>query len=101
MRLDIQNPNKLIGSSYYNMRFVCTDAMETDTNYRFQFRDTHASSARFVWIEISRRGERDNGKWIYKLNYLNANNHYITANWLSDYYTNVYKLMGDCLKKSL
>jgi hypothetical protein len=54
-----------------------------------------------VWVEISRRGEKDNGKWIYKLNYLNANNHYITAAWLSDYYTNVYKLMGDCLQKSL
>ena len=101
MRLDIQNPNKLIHSEFLKGRFVCTYAVETPTNYRFQFRDTQSGPSRMVWVEISRRGEKDNGKWIYKLNYLNANNHYITAAWLSDYYTNVYKLMGDCLQKSL
>ena len=100
MRLDIQNLHKLLGSEYHKQRFICTDAMETDTNYRFQFRDTHAPSIRFVWIEISRRGERDNGKWIYKLNYLNANNHYITAAWLG-FPPNAVQLMRDCLELSL
>jgi hypothetical protein len=100
MRLDIHNIHKLIDSEYHRGRFICTNAVETLTNYRFQFNDTHSLSARYVWVEVSRFGQWDTDKWIYRLNYPNAVNHSVTAKWLS-VQGNAYKLMEDCLNYSL
>lgn len=100
MRLDIHNTHKLIDTMYHNGRFVCTKALETDTNYRFQFYDTKSSSGRYVWVEVSRIGNWDGDKWIYRLNYPNAVEHWVTVEWLG-FPPNAVKLMEDCLKYSL
>ena len=100
MRLDIQNIHKLIDSVYHNGRFVCTKGLETNTNYRFQFHDTHYATSRYVWVEVSRNGQWDSGKWTYRLNYSNCPTHFVTADWLG-FPPNVSKLMEDCLKHSL
>ena len=75
-------------------------AIETETNYRFQFHDTKASSARYVWVEISRIGRWNDGKWEYQLNYPNRPTHIVTADWLG-FPPNAVKLMEDCLHYSL
>lgn len=100
MRLDIKNVHKLVDSEYHKSRFVCTKALETETNYRFQFHDTHYATARYVWVEVSRNGDWDNGEWIYKLNYPNSYQHWVTAEWLG-FPPNAVKLMEDCLNYSL
>ena len=101
MRLDIHNINKLVHTEYHNKRFVCTNAIQTDTNYRFQFNDTKSTSSRYVWVEISRIGRIDNeGDWSYSLNYPNCPEHLVTAKWLG-FPPNAVKLMEDCLHYSL
>ena len=103
MRLDIKNIDKLINSEYHNKRFVCTNAIQTDTNYRFQFKDKGSLSTRYVWVEISRLGEwdvADGGRWTYRLNYPNRPIHIVTADWLG-FPPNAVQLMEDCLKYSL
>lgn len=100
MRLDIHNTHKLIDTMYHKGRFVCTTAFETDTNYRFQFHDTQSSSSRYVWVEISKFGIGDNGRWMYRLNYPNSDQHWVTADWLG-FPPNAVKLMEDCLNYSL
>ena len=100
MRLDIQNVNKLVHTEYHNKRFVCTNAIQTDTNYRFQFNDTKSTSARYVWVEISRIGRWNDGQWEYQLNYPNHPIHIVTADWLG-FPPNAVKLMEDCLHYSL
>jgi hypothetical protein len=102
MRLDIKNIHKLVDSEYHNGRFVCTNAIETETNYRFQFCDHNWPSARYVWIEVSRIGHRNliEDKWEYRLNYPNRPIHIVTAEWLS-FPPNAVKLMEDCLNYSL
>ena len=102
MRLDIHNINKLVHTEYHKGKFICTNALETDTNYRFQFHDTKASSARYVWVEVSRIGKWDGVEkhWEYGLNYPNCHMHSITADWLG-FPPNAVKLMEDCLNYSL
>jgi hypothetical protein len=103
MRLDIENIYKLINSEYHRGRFACIDAVETRTNYRFQFHDNNSPSARFIWVEISRIGEwdsNDGGSWTYRLNYPNHPLHIVTAKWL-EFPPNVTQLMEDCLKYSI
>jgi len=103
MRLDIKNIDKLINSEYHNKRFVCTNAIQTDTNYRFQFKDKGSLPTRYVWVEISRLGEWDaakGGRWTYRLNYPNRPIHIVTADWLG-FPPNAVQLMEDCLKYSL
>jgi hypothetical protein len=103
MRLDIKNIHNLLHTQYHKGRFICTDSVETPTNYRFQFKDTHAQSSRYVWVEISRMGEwdaADGGRWTYRLNYPNRPIHIVTAKWLG-FPPNAVQLMEDCLKYSL
>ena len=102
MRLDIKNIHKLVDSEYHRGRFVCTNALETETNYRFQFHDTHYATARYVWVEISRIGKWEVGEkeWVYGLNYPNRPTHFVTAQWLG-FPPNAIKLMEDCLHYSL
>jgi hypothetical protein len=102
MILDIHNISKLMNSEYHNGRFVCTNTIDTSTNYRFQFRDNNGLQLRYIWVEISRIGEYDidTAKWGYRLNYPNSPTHIVTAQWLG-FPPNAVKLMEDCLKYSL
>lgn len=103
MRLVIQNIHKVIDSEFHQGRFVCTKADETMVSYRFQFCDHNWSSARYVWIEISRNSsERSIGdkKNMYKLNYPNCKGHYISADFLS-FKPNVIHLFELCLKECM
>ena len=85
MRLDIKNIHKVVDSEYHKGRFVCTKALETDTNYRFQFHDTHYATARYVWIEVSKFGHWNSveGNWEYRLNYTDCGYHVVTADWFA------------------
>lgn len=103
MRLKIQNPNRVEGNGYWNGRFVCTWSVETDTNYRFQFRDTESPSTRFLWIEVSRFGSWDDleGRWMYSLDYQNSGaGHFVSADYFSDM-NNVNWTFGECLKRAV
>lgn len=102
MKLDIRNIHKVVDSEYHNGRFVCTNAVETDTNYRFQFRDTEAASARYVWIEVSKWGHWNSieGNWEYRLNYTECGYHVVTADWF-ELRKNVLYTFEEALKNSL
>jgi hypothetical protein len=110
MILTIQNYTKVITTMYHSERFVCTYAVETPTNYRFQFRDDGSPQLRILWIEVSRLGVwdandrllNDGGNWTYRLNYLNQTHsvHIVTAEWFGKI-TNVMRTFRDCLEKSL
>ena len=105
MTLTIQNYKKLEGTMYHQNRFVCTNSVETPTNYRFQFRDDGSPQLRMLWIEVSRLGvwdANDGGNWVYRLNYLNQGValHIVTAKWFGKI-TNVMRTFRDCLEKSL
>lgn len=102
MRLDIKNIHKAVDSEYHKGRFVCTKALETETNYRFQFHDTHYATARYIWIEVSKCGNwnRIEGNWEYRLNYPNAPSHVITAKWFEKE-ANVKFTFEEALKNSL
>jgi hypothetical protein len=103
MNLHIQNYNKVKGYKFWNARFVCTDVVETETNYRFQFEDTDAASKRYIWVEINRIGVWDTangGRWTYKLNYKKCPTHIVTATYLSEF-ENVISTMGTALKSSM
>lgn len=86
MRLVIKNIHKVIGD-VYQTRFVCINAVETDVNYRFQFRDNGYTNSRIVWVEVNRNGRWDveDKKWYYPLNYPNVGGgHWISADWWGD-----------------
>jgi len=105
MQLTIQNYTKVVGTMLHQNRFVCTLAIETPTNYRFQFRDDGSPQLRMLWIEVSRFGvwdTDDGGNWTYRLNYLNqkASEHIVTAQWFGKL-TNVMRTFGSCLEKSI
>jgi len=100
--LKIENYNKVITTMYHKDRFICTNAIETDTNYRFQFRDDAAPSTRYIWIEVSRFGHYNivEDEWEYQLNYPNSPIHVITANWFKRF-VNVLKTFDSCLKHTM
>jgi len=105
MQLTIQNYTKVIGTKYHQNRFVCTLAVETPTNYRFQFRDNGSEQLRMIWIEVSRLGEwdaDDGGNWTYRLNYPNLIHsiHIVSAQWF-EVKENVLKTFSDCLERSI
>ena len=102
MTLTIQNYKKLEGTMYHQNRFVCTNSVETPTNYRFQFRDNGSTQLRMIWIEVSRIGHynRIEGHWEYRLNYPNSPIHIVTADWLR-FPPNAVSMMEDCLNYSL
>ena len=100
--LHITNHRRMEGEEFYDGRFVCTNTVETDTNYRFQFCDHNWTALRYIWIEVSRFGEWDvsEGRWSYRLNYPQCPTHIVSAEYLGDF-RNAVKTMGMCLKESL
>lgn len=103
MELRIKNIDRMIGTQFWNGIFFCTKAYESETNYRFQFKDTRDDASRIVWVEINKNGRWDDeaGDWTYNLNYPNIKSHHlVTANWFSDW-ANVMETFGSALKKSI
>ena len=96
--LHIQNPNKMVGQTFHK-RFVCRDAIENPTLYRFQFEDTESLSKRYIWVEILRIADWDglDKKWVHRLNYPNCPHHIVTSEYLRDF-SNAIKTMGVALK---
>ena len=99
--LHIQNHQRMLGETFYT-RFVCTNTIENETLYRFQFEDTQAPSKRYLWIEILRIANWDglDKKWVHRLNYPNCPQHIVTSEYLSDY-ANAVRTMGTALKQSI
>ncbi len=93
--LIIENANKMIGTSYWNVRFTCINVVETEANYRFQFSDFDNKN-RYIWIEVGRFARWDDGdkKWYYRIQ---DNRHFVSA----DYFTfdNAIKSFGERLKE--
>ena len=102
MRLDIKNIHKVVDSEYHKGRFVCTKTLETETNYRFQFHDTHYATARYIWVEVSKWGHWNivEGNWEYQLNYPNCGSHVVTADWF-ELKANVLYTFDGALNNSL
>jgi hypothetical protein len=102
MKLNIENYTKPIGWGFFNGRFTCIDAIETDTSYRFQFKDNQSPTLQILWIELNRNGNWDveDKKYYYVLNYLNSNGHYVSADWFNNI-GNVMNAFGEGLKKSM
>ena len=99
--LHIQNPNKMVGQTFHK-RFICRDAIENETLYRFQFVDTQAPAKRYLWVEILRIADWDglDKKWVHRLNYPNSPHHIVTSKYLSDF-NNALKTMELALKTSI
>ncbi len=103
MILKIKNVNRLVGVQFWNGIFVFTAAHETDTNYRFQFKDTRSNSLKVIWIEVSKIGRFDieDNKWTYSLNYPNIKSHHlVTAEWFESW-ENAMNTFGEALKESI
>jgi hypothetical protein len=102
MKLIIQNYDKIVTAMFHKERFICTEAIETDTNYRFQFRDDSSGVHRYIWIEVSKIGHYNDIEkaWEYRLNYMKCPYHVVTAEWFEDY-KNVMDTFGSALKNSM
>jgi hypothetical protein len=94
--LVIENYQKMVGQIFWNARFVCSQAHETEVNYRFQFKDTESPSVRVIWIEVGKFAKWDaqDQKWYYRIQ---DNRHFVSA----DYFTfpNAIKAFGERLKE--
>ena len=100
--LHIKNPNKMEGVVFHSGRFVCTNTVENETLYRFQYEDTQAPSKRYIWVEIHRIADWDgiDKKWVHRVNYPNCPQHIVTSPYLSDF-NNALKVMELALKTSI
>ena len=102
MILRIRNADKVTGIDFWNGTFKCHRVHETDTNYRFQFKD-RSPITRYIWVEVSKIGhwDRDAKEWVYALNYPNLKSqHLITAKWFEDW-ENAMNTFGGALKQSI
>ena len=92
--LHIQNYNKMEGQGFWNNRFICTNTVENETLYRFQFEDTESLQKRFIWVEILRIADWDglDKKWVHRLNYPNGPQHIVTSKYLSDFNNALYTM---------
>lgn len=82
--LVIKNWKKIIGDSFLDDRFLCTNFEEKPTLLSFWFKDLKEAGG--IWVEINRQKEwspTDN-EWLYTLIYPNSYKHYVTADWFSD-----------------
>jgi hypothetical protein len=80
--LVIENYERMVGHTFWNGRFVCSQAHVTEVNYRFQFKDTQAPSLRVIWIEVSKFGKWDMADQKYYYGIQNRNS-YISAEWFT------------------
>ena len=100
--LQIQNYHKMTGEGFWNNRFICTNSIENETLYRFQFADMEADSKRYLWVEILRIPDWDgmDKKWVHRLNYPKCPKHIVTSEYLSDF-RNAVRTMGIALNESM
>jgi len=94
--LVIDNYERMVGQTFWNGRFQCSNVHETEVNYRFQFIDTESPSVRVIWIEVGKFAKWDveDQKWYYRIQ---DNRHFVSA----DYFTfdNAVKAFGERLKE--
>lgn len=85
--LKIMNPDKMVGQTFRDGRFVCLRTQDSITQWRFQFEDLRAPTKRLVWIEVNKVGKWDDkeGKIMYILNYPNCPLHKITIDYFSNF----------------
>lgn len=86
--LVIKNWNKIMGDTFCDDRFLCSNHNETPTTISFWFKDLEDKiPAGGVWVEINRNGHWNNidKETYYNLNYPNIqSSHQISVNWFSD-----------------
>ena len=94
--LVIDNYERMVGQTFWNGRFQCSTAHETEVNYRFQFTDTESPSVRVIWIEVGKFAKWDveDQKWYYRIQ---DNRHFVSADWF--YFINAVKSFGERLKE--
>jgi len=94
--LVIDNYERMVGQTFWNGRFQCSNVHETEVNYRFQFIDTESPSVRVIWIEVGKfaKWDDEDQKWYYRIQ---DNRHFVSA----DYFTfdNAVKSFGERLKE--
>jgi len=94
--LVIDNYERMVGQTFWNGRFQCSNVHETEVNYRFQLIDTESPSVRVIWIEVGKFAKWDveDQKWYYRIQ---DNRHFVSA----DYFTfdNAIKSFGERLKE--
>jgi hypothetical protein len=94
--LVIENYQRMVGQTFWNGRFQCSQAYESEVNYRFQFTDNESPSVRVIWIEVGKFAKWDmaDQKWYYRIQ---DNRHFVSA----DYFTfdNAIKAFGERLKE--
>ena len=93
--LTIHNYYKMIGTTYWDVRFTCKNAIETEVNYRFQFSDSNKPGT-YIWIEVGRYAKWDvqDQKWYYRIQ---DNRHFVSADWFT--FDNAIKSFGERLKE--
>ena len=86
--LVIKNKDKILGDTFVDGRFLCSNHRETTTMISFWFKDLQDKiPAGGVWVEINRNGHWNNidKETYYNLSYPNIQaSHQISADWFSD-----------------
>ena len=88
--LVIKNWDKILGDTFCDGRFLCSNHNETPTTISFWFKDLQDKiDIGGVWIDIIREKHWDNspmhGGWYYHLHYPNiVSKHQVSADWFSD-----------------
>ena len=83
--LVIKNKNKIIGDTFVDGRFLCSNFEETNTLLSFWFKDLEEAGG--IWVQIRREPQWDdsNKRFYYKVVYPNQPaEHNITADWFAD-----------------
>lgn len=86
--LVIKNKDKILGDTFLNGRFLCSNFQDTNDFLSFWFKDlTDKIPTGGIWIGIDKKGKWsvEDNEMLYTILYPNSNNkHYISANWFSD-----------------
>lgn len=94
--LVIENYERMVGETFWQGRFQCSQAYESEVNYRFQFTDTESPSVRVIWIEVGKFAKWDvqDKKWYYRIQ---DNRQFVSADWFT--FDNAIKTFGEKLKE--
>ena len=99
--LVIKNWDKILGDTFVDGRFLCSNHREKATTISFWFKDLENKiPAGGIWVDINRKPKwsvADN-QWLYTLTYPHCKLHYVSANWFSDI-NNAKATFEDALKE--